>query len=374
LTSSDCIQTRRPEGVRISGDQVLAKDHFLPWLEMLGFIGGVDFSVGNEDIHFCLSTALTHSLAPEFDTTQLAANLDIDPMSSEKDLDLEIVVAMLLSPVAFQFVSYEEFVAAVFIRRKIVIAARRTQLAFNADEAERPDESWTYSEEQGFTIRQGKSLIDALKSATQPDLTGRLYSFSCYRATEYVTLLGIAQGLVTINPQLLEKLQKQWETCAIKSRKFHETFLCEYGSMEEPVPERYYVPGDRVWFRNPDERSSDITGYEGSWVFYLGGGLFSNFWKREQPYTLTTKCVEIFHWRHGVCLDAGGIDRMDEEQVDAHASETLGNPTLLNQVLRQMLRFRDSESVSSDGGCIDRTREYPRRVCPETSDIVFPAN
>src|SRR3546814_17994260 len=77
-------------------------------------------------------------------------------------------------------------------------------------------------------------------------------------------------------------LQRQWETRAIMSGQFHDVFLHEFGSMTEPLPPKYYIPGDRLWFRNPDEHSSNVEGYEGSWVFYVGDGLFTNFWKRDQ--------------------------------------------------------------------------------------------
>ncbi|MHB1591656.1 MAG: hypothetical protein ACYCTW_09015, partial [Sulfuricella sp.] len=93
-----------------------------------------------------------------------------------------------------------------------------------------------------------------------------------------------------------------------------------------PLPPKYYVPGDRLWFRNPDGTSSDITGYEGSWVFYLGGGLFTNFWKHNQPYTLTSKCLEIYHWRNGAYRDADGELRMNESTVDALVKVSLRDP------------------------------------------------
>ncbi|MBN9618377.1 MAG: ribokinase, partial [Actinobacteria bacterium] len=50
---------------------------------------------------------------------------------------------------------------------------------------------WHYDEEHGFLLHEGRPLIDALRAATQPEATGRRYDFSCYRATEYVILLGI---------------------------------------------------------------------------------------------------------------------------------------------------------------------------------------
>ena len=50
-------------------------------------------------------------------------------------------------------------------------------------------------------------MIDALTMATQPSVSGELFSFSCYRATEYVLLLGMAQTLQSFNPALLSALE-----------------------------------------------------------------------------------------------------------------------------------------------------------------------
>ena len=211
---------------------------------------------------------------------------------------------MMTSPVAFAHPTYESLASAIQVRQNIAEAAGKTELAFDtSNAAKRPEGYWTYSEEDGFTLLPGKSLIAALRKATQPEVSGRCYDFSCYRASEYVILLGIAEELQAHNPALLARLQRQWEISAIQSGAFHDTFLIEYGSMESPLPPRFYVPGDRLWFRNPDDHSSDAEGYEGSWVIYLGNGLFSNFWARHQPYTLTSKCVEIYHWRHGTYTD-----------------------------------------------------------------------
>ncbi len=156
------------------------------------------------------------------------------------------------------------------------------------------------------------------------------------------------------------------------SGQFHEVFLREYGSMSAPLPPAYYVPGDRLWFRNPDECSSDVPGYEGSWVIYLGGGLFSNFWKCSQPYTMQSKCIEIYHWRSGVFRDAEGNLQMDESIVEERVRATMGDTTEVERILDRMMRLRDPKGVYADGGCIDTSREYPRRVCTGTADIVLP--
>jgi hypothetical protein len=215
-------------------------------------------------------------------------------------------------------------------------------------------------------------LIEALISATQPEATGKLYDFSCYRATEYVILLGLAQEAGQHNPSLLAQLQQVNEKHAIRSGLFHEVFLHEYGSQETPLPAGFYVPGDRVWFRNPDERSSDVTGYEGSWVIYTGSGLFSNFWKRDQPFTLQSKCIEIYHWRDGVKTNAAGDLWMDETIVDACVHETMQDPAKVQHILQQMMRIRDPKNVYADGGCVDATRECPKQIFPTATELVLP--
>jgi len=300
---------------------------------------------GRSAVRFWLGEAFTLEWAPGNDTTQLCEKLNLDAKGNAADLEREILVAMLLGPVAFEFPSYAELRSAVRIRKNIVEAARRTALAFHTTDAERPADYWTYAEERGFTIQPGKPLVTALQKATQPDTSGKLYSFSCYRATEYVILLGIAQELMTSNPELFCQLQQQWEIRPIMSGRFHDVFLREYGSMNEPLPPKYYVPGDRLWFRNPDEHSSDVTGYEGSWVFYLGGGLFTNFWKRDKPYTLTAKCLELFHWRNATYRDQAGELQIDEATVEERVRASMNDPVEVERILQEMLRFREPKGM-----------------------------
>ncbi len=156
------------------------------------------------------------------------------------------------------------------------------------------------------------------------------------------------------------------------SGQFHEVFLHEYGSMDEPLPPKYYVPGDRLWFRNPDEHSSNVEGYEGSWVFYLGDGLFTNFWKRDQPFTLSTKCVELFHWRNATYRNGDGKLQIDDDLVDERVAQSLQDPAEVAGIVQQMLRLRDPGGVYLDGGCIDTTRECVRRLHPATGQLAFP--
>lgn len=349
-----------------------ARRDFLAHLASLELDRQVEAHQESLALRFHLKPDVAQEWAPDFDTTRLSQRLNLDTGANVADLEREILVAMLVGPVAFEFPSYAEAISAIHIRRNIVQAARRTALDFHTTEAERPEDYWTYVEGKGFTILPGRSLIEGLVKATQPEVSGQLYAFSCYRATEYVILLALAQELAARNPALLQRLQRQWESRPIMSGQFHDVFLHEYGAMETPLPPKYYVPGDRLWFRNPDERSADVTGYEGSWVFYLGDGLFSNFWKRDQPFSLTTKCLEIYHWRHGAYVDDQGELQMDEKIVEERVRATQKDPTEVAYILQRMLRLRDPKGVYQEGGCIDTSREYPRCIHPATADIRLP--
>jgi len=331
------------------------------------------------------TVALVASLRPEFQQTHMpgfnSLNLSTslgpantaDHSNGAWALEREIWVALLGSPHRFVFRDLEALKSHVRVRRNMALAARLTALAFKTEAAERPEADWHYEEEPGFILKPGRPLINALIAATQPEATGKLYDFSCYRATEYVILLGIAQELQANHPALLAQLQQLNERHAVRSGQFHEVFLIEYGSMEDPLPARFYVPGDRLWFRNPDERSADVTGYEGSWVMYMGGGLFSNFWKRDTPFSLESKAIEIFHWKDGVYTDAQGELQMDETVVERLVAQTQADPEARARVLERMLRMRDPKGVYAEGGCIDTTREYPKNVSREHCDLVLPA-
>lgn len=366
-----CLLDRDAAGAKKLRKAVLAR------FDALDLLGHIEAHAGQDGrgpwVRLCVSPAALEAWAPGFETVQLASHLGLHTAEREGDLRREILLAMLMSPTGLDFPSVDELESAIEIRFNIVQAARRTTLAFETYGAQRPEDCWVYDEDKGFMLLPDVDLIEALIKTTQPAVSGRLYSFSCYRATEYITLLGIAQELSRSNPALYARLQSLWRRRAIMSEEFHSVFLREQGSMDEPLPPLYYVPGDRVWFRNPHEASADAVGFEGSWVMYLGDGLFANFWEQGKAYTLTQKCVEIYHWRDGLYQDAQGEWCIDEAGIKPLIAKTLANPRALAQVMARMTRWREPRGVYTDaGGCMDTTREFARWVRPGSSDMPIP--
>jgi hypothetical protein len=343
-------------------------------LRALGLSGHVDGPAVEPDGTLCLRVRAADAAAwsPCADTLSLAGRLGLDGALRPADLEREVMLSLLLAPVTLSFPSVDEFESAVRIRCDTAEAAGRTVLDFDTDAIERPAHCWRYDPATGFTVLPGHDLIDALRCATQPDETGRRYAFSCYRASEYVMLIALAKEAQRSHPGLFDRMQAQAERRAIQSGEFHDVYLREYGSMDHPLPSHWYVPGDRVWFRNPDSNSADVPGYEGSWVIYLGGGLFSNFWQRDRPFTLARKCVELHHWRDATCVGADGRLRMDENEVERRVAASFESPEAVASILARMRRLREARGVYKDGGCMDTTRESLRWVRPGTSDIVLP--
>lgn len=316
-----------------------------------------------------LRKSLFAKFSPGFDTLALRQRL-LKSMARQDDALLvrEIWIAMLSAPIRMDFANLDELESHVRIRCNIVCAAEKTALAFKVHATERPADFWHDEPDEGFLLKKEVCLVDALIAATQPERTGRLYDFSCYRATEYVILLGLAQEARSTAPDLYARLEAKARQKCIKSGLFHEVFLVEYGTTDAPIPMNYYVPGDRVWFKNPDEHSSNARGYEGSWVIYLGGGRFSNFWKRDAPYSMQAKALEVYHWRHGTYIDADAVMQMNEQVVDAEVARSRSDPIKRQKILKLMNRYRDPMGVYSDGGCIDASREFPRHL----TSIVLP--
>ena len=297
------------------------------------------------------------ALCPDFDTSTITTILHTRQPDRDRALISEIILAMALSPDVVYFGSEQELKSNLRMRCTVVQVASRTELNFDTSSITRPQAYWIYTKENGFLLRQGVSLADGLERALCPDVSGFTYAFSCQRASEYLILYAVVCELQKVNKTGLNDVEQQWRKRALTGDDFLFRFLGERGTRENPMPMRYYIPGDRIWFKNPDDHSSDLEGFEGSWVIYLGGGRLCNLWDRHRPYTLEEKCLEIYYWSQCVEVSPAGIPWMNEVVVKEQVNKALNDPALSRSILEKMMVYRDPTGVYADGGCIDLSRD-----------------
>ena len=335
-------------------------------LRSLGIDDLVDCSLstgGNErHLHVRASHRLL-ALCPDFDTANITTFLRTHQPNRDRALISEIILAMALSPDVVYFGSEQELKSNLRMRCTVVQVASRTELNFDTSSITRPQAYWIYTKENGFLLRQGVSLADGLERALCPDVSGFTYAFSCQRASEYLILYAVVCELQKVNKTGLNDVEQQWRKRALTGDDFLFRFLGERGTYENPMPMRYYIPGDRIWFKNPDDYSSDIEGYEGSWVIYLGSGRFCNLWDRHRPYTLEEKCLEIFYWSKSTAVNDSGVLFMNEDLVKEQVNKALNDPALSRSILEKMMVYRDPTGVYADGGCIDLSRDSFSALC-----------
>ena len=297
------------------------------------------------------------ALCPDFDTSTITTILHTRQPDQDRALISEIILAMALSPDVVYFGSEQELKSNLRMRCTVVQVASRTELNFDTSSITRPQAYWIYTKENGFLLRQGVSLADGLERALCPDVSGFTYAFSCQRASEYLILYAVVCELQKVNKTGLNDVEQQWRKRALTGDDFLFRFLGERGTRENPMPMRYYIPGDRIWFKNPDDHSSDLEGFEGSWVIYLGGGRFCNLWDRHRPYTLEEKCLEIFYWSKSTAVNDSGVLFMNEDLVKEQVNKALNDPALSRSILEKMMVYRDPTGVYAEGGCIDLSRD-----------------
>lgn len=62
-----------------------------------------------------------------------------------------------------------------------------------------------------------------------------------------------------------------------------------------------FVPGDWLYLRNTDPRSSTKTGFEGSNAIYLGRNRFDDYYNdNDHAFSFREKVEEVYQWRNGV--------------------------------------------------------------------------
>ena len=310
-------------------------------------------------ISYKMSNSFLQKYAPEYDTLRLNKRLELDP---EIDLEKEIIYSMLLSTEALIYPTYEEFVSAVNIRLNIVKNSKNSFLKFDCNSIDRPIEYWIYNNEKGFILKEDKSLVKGLRESLIPSNNNKGYSFSCRRATEYIFLLSLVEELEKINKSLYNKIEDRCKNKAIKEDEFENIFLTVYASYEKPLPILYFIPGDRVYFKNPDYKTSNILGYEGSWMIYLGNNKFKNFWQKDNDFSFEDKIIEIYTYSLSSYEDENGELQINDPLTYVKLEEIKKNKNSYDNIVYKHIQNKD---------VLDFSRLILKYVHPNTSDIII---
>lgn len=286
-----------PTGVLFAGGSTRALQHthwqLMEQLQALGLASLVDARMlpapprgtgpAGPVLQVALRPTLIEHWTPGHDTRELARTLALDSRHAD-DLAREIVVALLASPQAQVFPSHAEWAAALRVRQHIVQAARATRLNPDPEAPRRPPEDWLRDPAQGPgpLLRAGRPLHLALQALLHPS-QGPGYALSPYRASEYVLLLALAEETRRHHPVLYQRLQLRFERRPLRDCEFHQVLLRQIGHPEAPLPCGFVVPGDRLWLRPPRQDTLAYSPLGGRWALYLGQGEYREFDARPGP-------------------------------------------------------------------------------------------
>jgi hypothetical protein len=199
----------------------------------------------------------------------------------------------------------------VEVRRNIVAWAEQLQWKWPSGRGATWNQRyWTYG-----TPVPGVALSEAVDDIFRHQ---DQYAFGCYTATKIAVVHGILDyyGRIKNQPDHVALVESRllvddeplvdiepgsmwsFEAGIAPSElvKPGKVLQIQYG-----VAPLNFVPGDWVYFLNPDPASRAIAGYEGSNAIYLGRGRFDDYYDdNNHGFTYVEKLDEVFQWRHGV--------------------------------------------------------------------------
>ena len=318
----------------------------------------IDDYVVRVNNNFVIKSYFAKLLMPDYNTLDLRKKMKVYNITNnitkdddDYNLTVEILLCLLNAPVLFTFDSFDDFIDMIDSRKIIVKYGYLAHVKFDTGKDIKVNVDYFQYNDKDVILLENKSLLEGIKKSIIPK--DKLYNYSCQRITEFLLLLGLLE--VNRNKPIYQQIESIWRRKAIKSELFQDTFLYEYGTKENPIPMKYYIPGDRIWLKNPDDKSSDIVGYEGTWVVYLNDGLFCDFWKDggdvSHQHTLEDIIITIYNWRHSIIessIDESSIDDKFVQQLNKNINN---NPNTKNNIIKSMSKYY------ADGGCMDKTRD-----------------
>ncbi len=349
-------------------------DKIINWLNKLNIVNLVDINDTYNIINYqrqyniSLKKNIFDILMPNYNSFRIIKNMNkLNFTINEDVLNIEILLSLLGSPFHFVYDSLDDVLSEISIRRNICYYASKTHVSINTNDdisIKRPHEYFK-NKDNDIILLNNKSLIDGIIYSLLPSVSNNIYDFSCYRVCEYIVLVSILLELKKQNKDyIITKIEDIYRKKPIKSKSFHDIFMTEYGSNTFPLPKLFYIPGERIWFKNVDDKSSDIVGFEGKWTIYLGNGFFGDFWKTSgdinNQFTFEDVLIEIYNWRFCVKYNENKELYMDENEVNYRNKLCKENQEEKKRIIGLMNNYYGNYFFES--GCVDKTREKPKNI------------
>jgi hypothetical protein len=348
-------------------------DKIKDWLNKLNIVNIIDihetYDTRRQHLYnISLKKKYFDILMPDYNTFGIIKNINkLNIVFNNDLLDMEIILSLLGCPVHFVYESLGELLSEISIRRNISYYASKTHVLLNTrtDITIKRPEEYFKNNDTDILLLDNKSLIDGIIYSLLPSISRNIYEFSCKRACEYIVLVSILLELKKHNKEhVIKKIESIYRTQPIKSVSFNDIFMIEYGCDTFPLPKLFYIPGDKIWFKNMDNKSSYIRGFEGKWSIYLGNGFFGDFWKTcgdvNNQFTFEDILIEIYNWRFCVKYNENKELYIDENEVNYRNKLCKKNEEEKNKIVSMMSKYRNKYFL--DGGAVDRTRERPRYI------------
>ena len=139
------------------------------------------------------------------------------------------------------------------------------------------------------------------------------YSIGCTTAAKLVMVHGIMDYYRNVkkDKEMADYLNKIAKRAPLSQPDRSNVIPGGYISRQYDVDTNNIIPGDWVYIKNTDKKSSERPGYEGTNTIYIGEGFFTKFYKNApgsrhgSPYYLNEprevdldhKTQEVFNWR-----------------------------------------------------------------------------
>lgn len=221
---------------------------------------------------------------------------------TKKEIILSLMHRGRINNYSNEFCNINTFKDSVGIRQNTAAWGMDMDLAWlNEDQFTWRDEFWLGDNAQ--ELKNDDLLVESIYDVF---FNQRKYSIGCLAAARLLMLQGILDyyNRVSPNPEMLSFILEKIKKGGFKLYDIDPDRHNPKGKLliiEEKIPAKNIIPGDWLYFKNPDKISREKFGYEGSNVIYLGNNKFVDFYNsNNHGYTIEEKFHSVYQWRNGV--------------------------------------------------------------------------